>query len=259
MADGRERARGSAKRLVAPLVVGLQLVWLLLVVVPAIGSAPRVEAYPVQGQFGGSGTGCDGEGEGGCDIEEFEDPEEDQECPDVQQAPDEQECNIGPPRSSMPVFTGPSTASTPPPQVVVSDTTPPTSQSQAPPATPAATPGASEPKAEPQLEVAQPSVFPGGRTTVTGHGCTPGSAVQLSIDGDAVGTAKADDDGSFETELDVPELGVGRYELQARCGPTITAPLDIVLTSTSQASTWTLGVLVFFVLGGLVVSRGRAA
>jgi hypothetical protein len=82
-------------------------------------------------------------------------------------------------------------------------------------------------------------------------GCAPSEAVQLSVGNVPVGNAVAGPTGGFEAPLDTGGVDVGRHQVTARCGRTLSAPLDVVLVSSvsSGTSTFTL-ILIFLVLGG---------
>lgn len=113
------------------------------------------------------------------------------------------------------------------------------------------------------LRLDRPSALPGGRTTVRGAGCPPGSDVALTIDGRSVGSAAADADGRFEATLSLESFGIGRHLVVATCGGTrLEVPLDLVVTAsrsgTALASAVAAGaVLCFFVLLALLLTEGR--
>jgi len=96
---------------------------------------------------------------------------------------------------------------------------------------------------------------PGGIVAAVGNGCDPDAKVTLLIGAREVGESVADHTGHFEAKLDLPDLDVGRYLVRARCGPTLTTTLDIVLASRVDRATSTLLVLVFFVLLGAALAR----
>jgi hypothetical protein len=72
--------------------------------------------------------------------------------------------------------------------------------------------------------------------------------VTLEIAGEEVGSTTAEDDGTFETEIEVPNVEPGRVEVLARCGPVLTTELDIVLASEVSSGTSTVLVLMFFLI-----------
>ena len=77
----------------------------------------------------------------------------------------------------------------------------------------------------------------------------------MSINGVSVGHATADGAGHFRTPLQLNQLPVGRYQVDANCGPILVAPLDVVLASQVDQGTSTLAVIVFFILLGLALFR----
>lgn len=60
-----------------------------------------------------------------------------------------------------------------------------------------------------------------------------------------------------EARLPLPELEPGRYEVVARCGPELTASVDVVLHSAQGGNASSSAVLVFFVLIGVAVWQLR--
>jgi hypothetical protein len=100
------------------------------------------------------------------------------------------------------------------------------------------------------LELSDATIDPGGPVTATGLGCAPSEAVQLSVGNVPVGTTVAGPTGGFEAPLNTGGVDVGRHQVTARCGRTLSAPLDVVLVSSvsSGTSTFTL-ILIFLVLG----------
>ncbi len=108
---------------------------------------------------------------------------------------------------------------------------------------------------EPVLLLDRPSTEPGGSALALGRGCAPGAPVLLSVEGRDVGTSAADADGAFAVPLAFPEMEVGNYQVEARCGPALTAPIDLAVASLVDPATSTLVVLIFFVLLGLAAFR----
>lgn len=86
-----------------------------------------------------------------------------------------------------------------------------------------------------------------------GRGCTPNSTVQLSVDGNAIGTTMAQNDGSFSAPL--TETALGHHTVTAVCGPTLQAILDVVLTSHAGPPTTTAAILLIILLLVLMVTR----
>jgi len=81
------------------------------------------------------------------------------------------------------------------------------------------------------LSVDKPSVGPGGELLVAGAGCDAGAPVTLTLEGQLVGNTVADANGAFKTPVSVGNASVGRHVLTAKCGPTLTTTIDVVLAS----------------------------
>jgi len=149
--------------------------------------------------------------------------------------------------STTPIPTGTTTASTAPSSV-------PT----VPPPSPAPTTSSTVPT-QPGLVIRlnQPSSEPGGRLSSTGSGCSALANVVLTINGATVGAANADQAGAFQTEVLIPDVAVGRYDLVADCGLTSTTPIDVVVATRVDGGISTLALLIFFVLLALMLFRRR--
>ncbi|KOX17657.1 hypothetical protein ADK67_38065 [Saccharothrix sp. NRRL B-16348] len=91
--------------------------------------------------------------------------------------------------------------------------------------------------------------------TATGTGCDPGSAVRLSSLGEAVGSAKADNSGTFSTRVEFTTIQPGRHVIRADCGVVLVGSVDVALTSSTGGTTSTLVILVFFLLVGAIMVR----
>ncbi len=102
------------------------------------------------------------------------------------------------------------------------------------------------------LKLDRISAPPGGSAVAFGQGCTPNSPVALSINGNQVGSAVARADGTFTAtvRLNVP---IGQYKLVAVCGPTLSATINVVLSSTSSppSSTAAILMIIFLLILGL--------
>jgi len=132
------------------------------------------------------------------------------------------------------------------------DTTPPKDD----PTTPAPTEMAAGPVSTSYLELDQAAIAPGGAVTATGRGCPGGARVDLAIGSADIGRTVAGPDGSFEAPLHLSEVAVGRHDVEAHCGPVLTAPLDVVLASHVEAgASTTVAIILFFVLIGLFAFR----
>jgi len=105
----------------------------------------------------------------------------------------------------------------------------------------------------------RPAAPPGGDANANGEGCDSGAPVNLSIDGDSVGHTVADAKGKFLASLVLPDLPVGRYTLTAKCGPTLTTDIDIVLASALGPPSGTLALVMFFLLIGFALVRRQIA
>ena len=128
---------------------------------------------------------------------------------------------------------------------------PPPSEPPPPPASivPKPTPRATPPPPEVVLKTINPSATPGGVLGVTGEGCTPNSKVEFSIDGTVVGETTSKADGTFEANVDLPVLDIGRSVLHADCGGSTDTNFDVVLTTSSMpAGSLGMGVLFLAIL-----------
>jgi hypothetical protein len=102
------------------------------------------------------------------------------------------------------------------------------------------------------------AISPGAAITAAGRGCDHGSPVTLTIGSTQVGETTAGGDGTFHAPLDVKDLSVGRYDVQAACGAILTASFDVVLASRVDPGTsTTMVIIVFFILIGVVAFRRR--
>ncbi|QIS02412.1 hypothetical protein F5X71_08820 [Nocardia brasiliensis] len=72
----------------------------------------------------------------------------------------------------------------------------------------------------------------------------------MAIGDVAIGTTVAGADGAFDVPLATGAVEVGRHEVTAKCGPTLSAPLDVVLVSSIGSGTGTVTVIVFVLLFG---------
>ncbi len=101
------------------------------------------------------------------------------------------------------------------------------------------------------LELSASAIGPGGDVTATGRGCLPDATVDLSIGETAVGHTVAGSEGDFDAPLRTGAVQLGRHEVTAECGRTLTAPLDIVLVSRVGTATSTLTLILLFLVLGL--------
>ncbi|ELB89436.1 hypothetical protein Rwratislav_29489, partial [Rhodococcus wratislaviensis IFP 2016] len=119
------------------------------------------------------------------------------------------------------------------------------------------TPSAPVEEPEQGLQLSSPVVEPGGELTATGQGCPSGSVVGMSVSGESAGQVVADSAGAFEAPLAAGPTSVGRYQVEADCGPVLTAAFDVVLVSQASGSISTMVIIVFFLLMGLLIYRRR--
>jgi hypothetical protein len=139
---------------------------------------------------------------------------------------------------------------------------PPPSEPPPPPASivPKPTPRATPPPPEVVLKTINPSATPGGVLGVTGEGCTPNSKVEFSIDGAVVGETTSKADGTFEANVDLPVLDIGRSVLHADCGGSTDTNFDVVLTTSSMpAGSLGMGVLFLAILAVIAFAHPLAA
>ncbi len=143
-----------------------------------------------------------------------------------------------------------------PPQLPPPSEPPPPPASIAPKPTPRATP----PPPDVVLKTINPSATPGGVLGVTGEGCTPNSKVEFSIDGTVVGETTAKADGTFESNVNLPVLDIGRSVLHADCGGSTDTTFDVVLTTSSMpAGSLGMGVLFLAILAVIAFAHPLAA
>lgn len=103
------------------------------------------------------------------------------------------------------------------------------------------------------LALDRPSSLPGGVARISGQGCPAGSEVRLSLEGRTLGRTSADDSGAFSAVLEVPQLALGVFDVEARCGNHVqSVPLTLVVAASTGAvgaAAAAVGVLLaFFVL-----------
>jgi hypothetical protein len=79
----------------------------------------------------------------------------------------------------------------------------------------------------------------------------PDVPVSLSIGDVAVGRTVAGSRGGFELPLTTGSVDVGRHQVMAECGRTLSAPLDVVLVSHVGTGTSTVTVILLFLLLGV--------
>jgi hypothetical protein len=110
---------------------------------------------------------------------------------------------------------------------------------------------------EPALILAVPSAEPGGEIPLTGAGCVPGGPLTVYFGGNTLGTVRAGEDGTFSLRVYLPDVPVGRYDLELECGPTLSAPVDVVVATSASGGISTLALFIFFVLLAMIIFRRR--
>jgi len=70
----------------------------------------------------------------------------------------------------------------------------------------------------PKFNVTPRTVMQGGFITVSGKGCKPGSNVVIKLDNKTIGHVRADENGTFAAELQIPKkTKVGHHTVSAKC------------------------------------------
>jgi hypothetical protein len=98
-----------------------------------------------------------------------------------------------------------------------------------------------------------------GIALVDGQGCVSGAPVSISVDGTHVANTVADGNGAFSTTFSTGTTPAGQHQVQALCGPTLNAVMDIVLVSSIGTPAATMATLVLFLLMVGWLQRGRLA
>ena len=110
------------------------------------------------------------------------------------------------------------------------------------------------------LRTVNPSATPGGVLGVTGEGCDPNADIEFTIDGEVVGTATANADGTFQSDLELPVLDIGRSVLHAECGGATDTNFDVVLTTSSvPAGSLGIGIMFLSILAVIAFAHPLAA
>lgn len=72
------------------------------------------------------------------------------------------------------------------------------------------------PPDEPTVEVSDSTVFPCGTVTVTGENLVPGTTVNITFDGEVIGSAVVGSDGTYSVVVTIPcDTAPGTYVLGA--------------------------------------------
>jgi hypothetical protein len=116
------------------------------------------------------------------------------------------------------------------------------------PASPQEPPPAATPAA---LQLSESTIHPGGDVTATGLGCAPDAPVSLSVGDVPVGAAVAGPGGGFEAVLTTTSIDIGRHQVVATCGRTLSTAIDVVLVSRDGTATEAMAVILIFLLTGV--------
>ncbi len=101
------------------------------------------------------------------------------------------------------------------------------------------------------------TLVPGQEARATGGGCDAQSAVLLTVNRTRVGSARANTNGSFSTRIYPSALHPGEHELKAACGPTMTASLAMVVTSSNSTAEQIAVALAVLVILGVLLLKGQ--
>jgi hypothetical protein len=102
------------------------------------------------------------------------------------------------------------------------------------------------------------TIDPGGSTELHGQGCVPGDQVVLTLGGDVVGEATANNQGMFSASIIPNDYKIGQEMVTATCGSrTFGVELAVVSTAVAGTPGSTTAVFGVFVLLGLVLLWGQ--
>ncbi len=153
--------------------------------------------------------------------------------------------------TTPPTTTPRTTTTTRPPPATTATTAPATTTTSTTSTTSTTTPTTTTPTTTPPptaaLKLDRISTPPGGPAVAVGHGCVPNSPVTLSIGTMAIGKTVAGPDGAFTANLQL-NVPVGHYTITAQCGVTLTAGIDVVLSSQASPPTATTAILLILFL-----------
>jgi hypothetical protein len=142
------------------------------------------------------------------------------------------------------------------PATTTTSTTNPTTTTAPPTTLPPTTLPSTTPTTVAGLQLDRISTTPGGTARALGRGCTPNSPVTLSVNSVQVGSAVANADGSFTADLRL-NVPVGKYTVVAVCGKTLSATIDVVLSSQANPPTSTTAILLIILLLILALTRSQ--
>jgi len=102
------------------------------------------------------------------------------------------------------------------------------------------------------------TIDPGGSTELHGEGCVPGNQVVLTVDGNVVGRATANNQGMFSASIIPHGYKIGQETVTVSCGSrTFGVELAVVSTAAARTPESTTAVFGVFVLLGLVLLWGQ--
>lgn len=118
-----------------------------------------------------------------------------------------------------------------------------------PVAVPVAQPEAAPlPPPPPRVQLLTVTKTMAGVAEVNGEGCASGALVNLMVDSHPIGETTADENGAFTTTFSTGTTPVGQHSVQALCGATLNAVLDIVLVSDVGTPAPALVIILLFLL-----------
>jgi hypothetical protein len=117
------------------------------------------------------------------------------------------------------------------------------------------------PPIAPRVELLSVTKSTSGIALADGQGCLSGVPVTVFVDGTEVATTVADSNGDFKTTFSTATIPAGQHDVQALCGPTLNALLDLILVSKvgSPIGAAVILLLVLLVVAWLVRSRLSAS
>lgn len=115
------------------------------------------------------------------------------------------------------------------------------------------------PPPPPRIELLTVTKSIAGVAEVNGKGCESGAPVSITVNGNPVAKAVADDTGDFQTTFSTGTTPAGKHSVQAICGPTLSALLDIVLVSeVGTPGPAVIMILLIALTFGWLLLRGRS-
>jgi hypothetical protein len=116
------------------------------------------------------------------------------------------------------------------------------------------------PPPPPRIELLTVTRAIAGVAVVDGQGCVSGAPVTVMVDGEQVSNAVADGEGDFQTKFSTGTTPAGKHMIEALCGPTLNAALDIVLVSeVGTPAGPTMAIILMFLLMIGWLQRDRLA